>query len=94
VRFSWDERKNRVNQRKHSVSFETATLVFADPYHISRIEREVQGAMRWQTIGLVNGIHVTLVAHTSEFHNEEEHIRIISARKATPQERYIYAQGE
>jgi len=28
VEFTWDERKNRVNQRKHRVSFETAIRVF------------------------------------------------------------------
>ncbi|HTV66534.1 MAG TPA: BrnT family toxin [Bryocella sp.] len=70
-------------------------LVFEDPYHISRLEREVQGEARWQTIGMVNGIYAILVVPTSEFHHEEEeHIRIISARKATPQERHAYAQGE
>ena len=94
MRFSWDERKNRSNQRKHRVSFETAVLVFDDPRHTSHIEREVDGELRWQTIGMVNGIHVLLVVHTSpEFDNEEENIRIISARKATPQERWVYAQG-
>ena len=96
MRFSWDERKNRINRRKHRVSFETAVLVFNDPCHISHLDRVVEGELRWQTIGMVEGIHVLLVVHTSpESDNEEgENVRIISARKATPQERRIYAQGE
>ncbi|HZL66374.1 MAG TPA: BrnT family toxin [Candidatus Limnocylindrales bacterium] len=96
LRFSWDERKNRINRRKHRVSFETAALVFDDPCHISHLDREVEGELRWQTIGMVKGIHVLLVVHTSlESDDEEgENVRIISARKATPQERWVYAQGE
>jgi uncharacterized DUF497 family protein len=94
--FSWDERKNRINRRKHRVSFETAALVFDDPCHISHLDREVEGELRWQTIGMAKGIHVLLVVHTSSESNneEEESIRIISARKARPQERRVYAQGE
>ena len=50
--------------------------------------------MRWHTIGMVKSVQVLLVAHTiSESDDEEEVIRIISARKATPQERRIYPQG-
>jgi uncharacterized DUF497 family protein len=35
--FEWDEAKNRKNQKKHDVSFETASLVFDDPTQ-SRID--------------------------------------------------------
>jgi uncharacterized protein len=91
VEFTWDERKNRVNQQKHGVSFETAILVFDDPYHLTRQDREVEGEPRWQTIGIVNGIHVLLVAHTVD--EDQERVRILSARKATRNERSIYAQG-
>jgi len=91
LEFTWDERKNRVNQRRHGISFETAVLVFDDPCHLSVQDREVDGELRWQTIGMVEGIHVLLVAHTVD--EEEEVIRIFSARKATPRERKSYAQG-
>jgi uncharacterized protein len=67
-------------------------LIFDDPYHRSVQDREVEGEMRWQTIGMARGMQILLVAHTlSEFGNEEV-VHIISARKATPQERSIYAQ--
>ena len=94
MQFTWDEGKNRANKRKHHISFETAALVFDDPYHISRLDREEGGELRWQTIGMVQGIQLLLVAHTVlESNEEEETVRIISARKATPRERSIYAQG-
>lgn len=91
MEFTWDERKNRVNQKKHGISFETAALVFDDPFHISVQDREVEGEARWQTIGMVGDAHVLLVAHTMD--EEAELIRIFSARKATRRERDIYAQG-
>ena len=102
MEFAWDEGKNRINKRKHGVSFETASLVFADPHHLTRQDREVDDEPRWQTIGIVNGIHVLLVAHTVVAHtvvahtvNEyDEEIRIVSARKATRSERRLYAQGK
>lgn len=93
MRFTWDDRKNRHNTTKHGVSFETAALVFEDPDHLSRLDREVEGESRWQTLGML-GESVLLVAHTVETENDEEIIRIISARKATPRERSIYAQGK
>lgn len=88
--FAWDENKNRINRRKHGVSFEAAARVFEDPRAVSYVERVVEGQERWQTIGLVGGITVLLVVHTVEEENGEEKIRIISARKADPSERALY----
>ena len=56
-------------------------------------DREVEGESRWQTLGMVGG-RILLVAHTVEMENDEEIIRIVSARKATPRERSIYAEGK
>ena len=39
VRFEWDEDKNRRNLRKHDVGFETAVLVFDDPYYLGPLGR-------------------------------------------------------
>ncbi|HUI40834.1 MAG TPA: BrnT family toxin [Terriglobia bacterium] len=95
MQFTWDERKNRSNKSKHGVPFEAAILVFDDPYHLSRPDRDVGGELRWHTLGTVPGMHVLLVAHTLSEPGEdgEETIRMISARKATPRERSAYAQG-
>ena len=35
--FEWDEAKNRKNQKKHDVSFETASLVFDDPVVFQKV---------------------------------------------------------
>jgi len=91
VQFTWDEKKNRANRQKHGISFETAKLVFDDPYHLTSQDREVEGEPRWQTIGMVNGIHMILVAHTVD--EDDDLVRILSARKATPRERNIYGQS-
>ena len=88
--FAWHENKNRVNTRKHGVSFETAARVFEDPSAVSYVDRVVEGQQRWHTIGLAGGITMLLVAHTVEEEDGEEKIRIISARKAAPRERAVY----
>jgi uncharacterized DUF497 family protein len=77
--------------RSTGISFETAVLVFDDPYHLTSQDREVEGEPRWQTIGMVNGIHMILVAHTLDEHDDL--VRILSARKATRRERNIYGQS-
>lgn len=91
--YSWDEAKNARNRHKHGVSFEVACLVFDDPRHLSRLDRIEGGEERWQTIGQVGGAALLLVAHTWSDDEHGEHIRIISARRATHEERRIYAQG-
>lgn len=40
--FEWDEAKNRKNQKKHDISFETASLVFEDPLRISIQDRHTE----------------------------------------------------
>lgn len=93
MRFTWDEEKNASNLAKHGVSFERATLVFDDPRAISLLD-DYDLEERWLTIGLVNGVVVVVVHTVQEPHNEnDEEIRIISARKATRREREIYERG-
>jgi uncharacterized DUF497 family protein len=77
------------------VSFETASLVFDDPYHLSIQDRHENTEERWQTLGLVGGVVVLVVAHTyREDGWGDEVIRIISARKATAHERRRYEQND
>jgi uncharacterized protein len=92
MRLTWDEAKNRSNQRKHGISFDTAARVFLDPLHISRQDRTVEGEVRWQTIGMVDGVLLILVAYTV-IGEEDEAIRIISARRVTRQERIEYEEA-
>ena len=91
---SWDQAKDRANRKKHGISFGAASLVFEDPFHLSRVERVVQGEERWQTIGNAGGIVLLLVVHTwPEETAGEQQIRIISARRATREERELYEEG-
>lgn len=92
MRFVWDEKKSRLNRAKHKISFETAALIFEDPYSVSRFDRIQDGEERWQTMGVAEGVTVLLVAHIGYEKEGEEVIRIISARKATPHERNIYEE--
>ena len=56
MRFAWDGKKNRINQRKRvGIAFETAALVFDDPCAIFRKDRLVAGEQRWHAIGAVEG---------------------------------------
>ncbi len=89
MRFEWDERKNRSNERKHGVSFDVASVVFDDPMHVMTPDRLVDGELRWRTIGEVHGKYLLLVAHTFE-EEDEDLVRIVSAREATAHERREY----
>jgi uncharacterized DUF497 family protein len=91
--FEWDAVKASTNLRKHGVSFELALHVFTDPLAFSQQDRIEGGEQRWQTLGMVDGVLLLLVAHTVEDQADGEVIRIISARRATRNERYGYEQA-
>ena len=92
MRVEWDERKNRANQKKHGVSFELAQEIFDDPLALSKLDRMVGDEERWHTLGMVEGIVLLLVTHTVRHDEDEEVIRVISARKATAHERRHYEE--
>jgi uncharacterized DUF497 family protein len=48
------------------------------------------GEQRWQTLGLVGGVLLLLVAHAVRNDGPDEIIRIISARRADRKERKRY----
>lgn len=94
TRFEWDPAKAESNLRKHHVSFETATRVFADPFALVKQDRIENGEHRWQTLGIVDSSLLLLVAHTVRGDEDgTEVIRIISARRAEPKERKRYEQN-
>lgn len=96
TRFEWDPAKAASNLRKHRVSFEIAMRVFADPFALTVQDRIEDGELRWQTIGVVEGRVLLLVAHTIRDDDDAGHsveiIRIISARQADRHERRRYEQ--
>ena len=86
-RFIWDTDKNEKNKIKHKLSFETASLIFNDPflyqdYDFSHSDNED----REKFIGKINGLFTVVVIAT----DRENLTRIISARKAERQEVKLY----
>jgi uncharacterized DUF497 family protein len=88
-RFEWDPRKDAENRRKHGVSFEEASTVFADEYALFLDDPDHSAAEhRFILLGLSAAFRVVLVVHT--YREPDDIIRIISARKATKGERQQY----
>jgi uncharacterized DUF497 family protein len=91
MQFDWDREKARRNLAKHGVSFELAQRVWDDPLHVIVPDRIVDGELRWHAIGLVGSVAVLVVVHCYP-DDDDERVRIIGARKATPVERRRYEQ--
>ena len=88
--FEWDEEKAKRNVRKHKVSFEEASTVFADPLSLTipdPLHSEEED--RFVTMGMSIKGRLLVVVHTER----GDIIRIISARLATPRERRDYERG-
>jgi uncharacterized DUF497 family protein len=94
MRFDWDEQKNRENRRRHRVSFEIATEVFSDPFCLTIEDQTVDGEERLWTLGSLENLTILVVVHSTRNEEDEEVIRIISARKATPRERAFYEEPD
>ena len=89
MKFEWDEEKNRINKRKHKISFETAAHVFYDPYYIEMYDFEHSiDEDRYIALGKVGDVLFVV------FTERKETIRLISARLATIAERRIYYDQE
>lgn len=88
VRFDWDPAKNTRNVRKHGVSFEEASTLFTAGSGWLDLGDEAHSGdeMRYRAIGpIVRGVVVVVYVE-----RDEDVIRIISARAATPSERRLY----
>jgi uncharacterized DUF497 family protein len=85
--FEWDDTKAERNIRIHGVDFQEAKTVFEDPFAIT-IPDDLHSEDESRSIILGRSLldKVLLVVHTER----KERIRIISARKATPSERFQY----
>ena len=87
--FEWDERKNRINQRKHGISFERAARVWLDMKRIVRFDFEhSQSEERWIVIGEAEVL--LLVVYVEKGENA---IRLISARRASGNEKREYYEN-
>jgi uncharacterized DUF497 family protein len=89
MRFAWDDAKAEENLHKHGVSFEEASTVFADEN--ARLKHDPDHSReedRFVLLGFSAKLRLRLVCHA--YRENDEVIRIISARKATSSERKHY----
>jgi uncharacterized DUF497 family protein len=87
MKFTWDPRKDRENQRKHGVSFQEGTTVFGDPLAGTIPDPDhSRGEPRFLTVGYSSNHRLIVVSHTEE----DDNFRIISAREANAHERKTY----
>ncbi len=90
IKFDWDPGKARRNLRKHGIGFMEASTVFSDTLSITIPDPDhSEDEERWVTMGLSNRHRLLVVVHTEE----DETIRLISARRADPLERRKYEEG-
>lgn len=89
MRFDWDENKEKENIRKHQIAFDEAAQSFADKNAVDLFdELNSDDEIRYVIIAL-SPIRLLFVSYTIRQADDEEIIRIISARKANAkQERY------
>jgi uncharacterized DUF497 family protein len=87
ITFVWDEGKARINPINHDgVTFQQAAESFFDPFLVV-VDASRNEEARDAVIGLDSRWNLLYVVHIER---EENVIRIISARKATRQERAEY----
>ncbi len=87
--FEWDEQKDQKNFAKHGIHFRTAAKVFLDPNKLIREDEEHPEELRYDILGKVGKVLFVVCAF-----KEENVIRLISARIATPIEKERYEHGE
>jgi uncharacterized DUF497 family protein len=89
MKFEWDPEKARSNLRKHKVSFEEAATALKDPMAATGCDPDhFVGEERFVTFGVSERGRLLVVAHTEE----NDILRIISARLASKGERKIYEE--
>lgn len=92
ITFDWDISKAKANQKKHSITFEEARSIFYDEFAIQFYDEDNSALEdRFILLGNSDQSKVLIVCHCER--EEGQIIRIISARKATKNERKFY-EGE
>ncbi len=96
MKIEWDEKKNKENIKNHGVDFKEAADVFEDPLSASALDKRFDyHDERWITFGITKSGKVIAVGHLYWLSNDgEEHVRIITARKATKKEREQYEEAD
>jgi hypothetical protein len=84
MEFEWDEAKREANLAKHGIDFLRARRVVEGPHEILS-GRKVGREVRMLVAGLLNGVLITVI-----YTVRGDRIRIISARRASRDERREY----
>ncbi len=91
MRFKWDDAKAASNKKKHGVSFEEAVTVFCDEFaRIIYDHKHSDDEDRFILLGVSTTPHLIVVCHC--YRENDEVIRIVSARKATKPEAVQYRE--
>lgn len=89
--FEWDSRKAESNARKHGVTFEEASTVFADPLGLLMPDPDHSlSEERYLVLGMSARQRLLVVA----FAERPPRTRLISARRATRRERRRYEEKD
>jgi uncharacterized DUF497 family protein len=90
--FTWRERKNKENLRKHGLSLEEAVPVFLDPFLVILYDDDhsVPEETRWKGIGVLGNELLLSVIFTEKQNNK---IELISARQTSRKEKEDYREN-
>ena len=90
MRFEYDENKSKINKSKHNISFEEAKELWEDPYSFEIPSTQSEDEDRFILLGLSCKLKILTVVHC--YMDNENNIRIISARKSTKKEQKQYKE--
>ncbi len=92
MEFTWDDVKAELNLLKHGISFAEAQTVFGDENAtlIADPDNSGEDEDRFVLLGLSLNLRLLVVVHV--YREEDEVIRIISARRATKSEAKQYVR--
>ena len=91
MQVEFDPVKASVNLKKHGVSFDEAAGSLLDPSALAREDEDAEGERRFVLVGMSAEWRLLTVCYA--LRDEEETIRLISARQATRREERQYAEG-
>lgn len=95
IAFTWDDKKAIANLRKHGVRFSEAAAIFLDENVVIDVNSvdDYTGEEKLQAVGMVYGDVMFMVYVERVTMDNDDIIRIISARHATKGEERYYAYG-
>ena len=89
--FTWDDAKARINIAKHGVNFNEAISVFEDPQALLIFASDHSDSEdRFVILGMSDLARLLVVCHC--YREQDEQVRIISARRATKKEIQTYRE--